>query len=67
MARSPEMAAAKDAVATAEAAKPAASETPKYLRGPDGYVYIYTPLLAKQPGFFPYHGKTDKRGFAVDQ
>jgi hypothetical protein len=73
MARSPEVAAAKDAANAAASANAVDAQAkdevakPKLLRGPDGFVYVFTEKLAKEPGFFPYRGEVNKAGFAVDK
>lgn len=66
MARSPESAKAKDAAAE-EVVQPT-KEDPKdrLLRGPDGFVYVWTEALAKQEGFSEFTGKVGEDGFAKE-
>jgi hypothetical protein len=66
MARSPENAQAKDA-AVADMKKPAVADAAgKLLKAPDGFVYVFTEALSKQPGFEPYTGKVNASGFAEE-
>lgn len=62
--RSPESAQAK-ADANTQANHPVKTEPKgRLLKGPDGFVYVWTEALAKQPGFESFTGEMDAGGFA---
>lgn len=64
MARSPESAKAKEGAN--ETMNHPEKEAPagRLLKGPDGFVYVHTEALAKQPGFEEFTGEVDAAGFA---
>ena len=66
MARSPERAQAKDAAAAEMNVPTKAEPAQRLLKGPDGFVYVWTEALSKQEGFSDFAGEVDASGFAKE-